>query len=374
MASRFILRKENFGGLIFDKNNMGIYSFNKKEFNVVKEKYYDQEFIDFHVKNFSTLNAPLKVFFTLTKFCNLFCRHCLNDSGPKKHESLYFPDMKRWLDEMKSMGVFEIGISGGEPTLHPKFFEIINLIRTYGFIIYLNTNGKYSPDFLNQLATIGINKFKISIDGMKINNDLLRGRGSFEKAINSIKHLKRLNNYVRINYTLTRGNIPDIFDMILLAEQLDCSLKIAPLISVGRGTNVGSNILTIAEGKLIHNEVAEFCKRNRIKTHIEFASDLVTQNCTEVITEYNYTYSTCGIRHVHMSIDSDGLAYSTGKQTDFNKQQLLGSAREKSLEELWKIAMIKNQQFVKLCPDCHYLNIDDLLLNSFSDKKSCYAS
>src|SRR3954471_13598583 len=60
--------------------------------------------------------------------CNIACRHCFITCGPKEDR---VPMMTRaavraTLDECARLGVKNIYFTGGEPMLHPEFFEVID--------------------------------------------------------------------------------------------------------------------------------------------------------------------------------------------------------------------------------------------------------
>lgn len=87
----------------------------------------------------------------VTNVCNLSCGGCTQSCGQIHKDKLFFID----LDEMKwvidwvlshTMHRF-LGIFGGEPTLHPKYEEMLDLLRSYRgtmmFMVY--SNGRRPP-------------------------------------------------------------------------------------------------------------------------------------------------------------------------------------------------------------------------------------
>ncbi|BCX47958.1 radical SAM domain-containing protein [Haloferula helveola] len=95
--------------------------------------------------------------------CNLACPTCFADSPTGTHADrlLYHPFeqlRERILGVLDRKGSIEIlQLSGGEPTLHPEFFKLLDWIHAEPRIDYclLNTNGlrlKQDPEFLDGLA------------------------------------------------------------------------------------------------------------------------------------------------------------------------------------------------------------------------------
>lgn len=95
----------------------------------------------------------------VTDRCNLKCPTCYAESGPMvgKHRSL--EEIESMLDALvANEGEPDVvQISGGEPTIHPKFFEILDLARTKPIRhLMVNTNGvRIAQDarFVERLAT-----------------------------------------------------------------------------------------------------------------------------------------------------------------------------------------------------------------------------
>jgi uncharacterized radical SAM superfamily Fe-S cluster-containing enzyme len=95
----------------------------------------------------------------VTDKCNLECPVCYAESGPNAgaHRSLELIEFM--LDELvKNEGEPDVvQISGGEPTIHPQFFEILDLARTKPIRhLMINTNGvriSRDRDFCARLAT-----------------------------------------------------------------------------------------------------------------------------------------------------------------------------------------------------------------------------
>jgi hypothetical protein len=72
----------------------------------------------------------------LTWNCNFYCGHCIHECGPTQRESNmswtqlnYASDFAEWLFEHKSP-LHVLGLTGGEPTLHPYFWSHVMPIAT----------------------------------------------------------------------------------------------------------------------------------------------------------------------------------------------------------------------------------------------------
>ncbi len=83
----------------------------------------------------------------LTKACNQKCKHCYLKVRPPrpfytyKNNILSLQDWNSFLERLRDINVVELTITGGEPLIHPNFFDIIDTVRQVGFALSMNTNG-----------------------------------------------------------------------------------------------------------------------------------------------------------------------------------------------------------------------------------------
>jgi MoaA/NifB/PqqE/SkfB family radical SAM enzyme len=88
-------------------------------------------------------SGPDVVGILLTSSCNFACRHCCNESGPARHQTLSFDEIARRIDGARDIpSVREIGFSGGEPFLFPDLLkDAVRYAAGCGFSVSVTTNG-----------------------------------------------------------------------------------------------------------------------------------------------------------------------------------------------------------------------------------------
>jgi len=95
----------------------------------------------------------------VTEHCNLRCPVCFAESGPERQNHRPLAEIEAMLDAVvANEGEPDVvQISGGEPTLHPDFFGILDAARARPIRhLMVNTNGlriAREPDFVARLAT-----------------------------------------------------------------------------------------------------------------------------------------------------------------------------------------------------------------------------
>ena len=87
------------------------------------------------------LNSPICLTWELTYACNLACVHCLSSSGRRDPRELTTAEAKGVVDELQRMQVFYVNIGGGEPTVRPDFWELLDYAIDHQVGVKFSTNG-----------------------------------------------------------------------------------------------------------------------------------------------------------------------------------------------------------------------------------------
>src|SRR4029077_12078748 len=125
------------------------------------------------------LAAPICLTWELTYACNLACVHCLSSSGRRAPRELSTAQCRALIDEMERMQVFYANIGGGEPTLRPDFWDLLDYSVAHPVGVKYYTNGaRLDKRAARRLAGTDYVDVQISIDGATADvNDGVRGAG-----------------------------------------------------------------------------------------------------------------------------------------------------------------------------------------------------
>ena len=137
------------------------------------------------------LDAPICLTWELTYACNLACAHCLSSSGRRDPRELSTAECKAVIDELERMQVFYVNIGGGEPTIRPDFWELLDHATAHHVGVKFSTNGvRITPEVATRLAASDYVDIQISLDGATADvNDDVRGDGSYATAITAMENL-----------------------------------------------------------------------------------------------------------------------------------------------------------------------------------------
>jgi MoaA/NifB/PqqE/SkfB family radical SAM enzyme len=175
-------------------------------------------------KGTEDLGAPLYVAWQITNECNLTCLHCIEESGPGKafRDELSKREILEILDQMRGLEVPYLSFSGGEPMLHPHFFEMVGHFCDGGGQLKIETNGHYlSPENCEELHRLGVKSVQLSIDGASRETfNRMRVRGEFRTVIDGARNLHAAGVPIEINFSPTRFNVDEIGAAVDLAYGL----------------------------------------------------------------------------------------------------------------------------------------------------------
>ena len=182
------------------------------------------------------------VVWNITRRCNLKCIHCYSDSDAREYPGeLTWDQCRGVLDDLAQFGVPGVLLSGGEPLIHPRFFDIAAYARNKGLRLTLSTNGTLiDRDSAQRLKDTGFAYVGISLDGIGATHDYFRGRrGAFDKTVLAFRHCKTVGQKVGLRLTLSAHNLADL-DRILDFIEIEDIDRVCfyHLVYSGRGSNV----------------------------------------------------------------------------------------------------------------------------------------
>jgi mycofactocin radical SAM maturase len=186
------------------------------------------------------LDAPICLTWELTYACNLACVHCLSSSGRRDPRELSTDECKALIDEFERMQIFYVNIGGGEPTVRPDFWQLVDYATAHHVGVKFSTNGvRLDADAARRLAASDYVDVQISLDGATPEvNDAVRGTGSYAIALRAMQNLADAGfRGFKISVVMTRHNVGQLDAFKALADRFDAQLRITRLRPSGRGAD-----------------------------------------------------------------------------------------------------------------------------------------
>ena len=181
----------------------------------------------------------------ITDHCNLACPVCYASSGPHRPQYRSLAEIDVMLDGIArsedTLNVLQL--SGGEPTLHPDFFEIVRRCKARSIRhLMVNTNGvRLAEDraFAEQLAACRP-LFEVYLQFDSLRGDrLIKMRGQDLRPVRdrALQTLEELNISTTLVVTLKKGvNDDEVGDLIRHALKFRCvrGVTLQPVQHAGR--------------------------------------------------------------------------------------------------------------------------------------------
>ncbi len=196
------------------------------------------------------LDAPICLTWELTYACNLACVHCLSSSGRRDPRELTTEECKAVIDELERMQVFYVNIGGGEPTVRPDFWELVDYATAHHVGVKFSTNGvRITPEAARRLAASDYVDVQLSLDGATAEvNDAVRGEGSYATVLRAMDNLAAAGFHgFKISVVATRHNIAQLDAFKALADRYQAQLRLTRLRPSGRGADAWHELHPTAE-------------------------------------------------------------------------------------------------------------------------------
>jgi radical SAM protein with 4Fe4S-binding SPASM domain len=157
----------------------------------------------------------------ITRACNLRCGHCGSSAGRPRAGELSTDEARRLIEQLAGLGNRHLTLSGGEPTLRDDWPVLVRTAVDFGLTVNLVTNGQTDARRLAALArAAGLANVAVSLDGLELTHDALRGPGTFRRAVATIRTLIGSDVWVDVMVTVNRQNLGELREFYAFAAEL----------------------------------------------------------------------------------------------------------------------------------------------------------
>jgi MoaA/NifB/PqqE/SkfB family radical SAM enzyme len=219
---------------------------------VVIARAYKEESLSMPVTrqklSFETASGTLKelwVFPVAPEFCNLACTHCLYAASPLRRNPyrLTEQELSKIFAELDHLGAApHLMFTGGEPTLHPQLFALLDQVDQRGYSFQLMTNGTriHAKEAERLAAFAHLKKVQISLEGPSPElNDSVMGQGLHRRVLQAIDELCAYDVPVAIAVTPMESNQGHLTEIEQIAEEKGAEVVRILLYDLGAATENG---------------------------------------------------------------------------------------------------------------------------------------
>ena len=154
------------------------------------------------------IEGPSHAQIGLTNICPQNCAYCYNKG--RTGRVMDTATIKKTIRELKAMGVFWLGLTGGEPLLQEDIVSIIQSASDGCAVKLFTTGSTLSPQLAQDLRKAGLFSVSVSLDHWREeDHDRARGtKGAFREALRAIDIFKNLGSlHVGVSAVLSREMI-----------------------------------------------------------------------------------------------------------------------------------------------------------------------
>lgn len=196
---------------------------------------------------YSFARAPMRVYWEITRACQLACRHCRAEAAPTRaKEELDTEEGFRLLEQLAAAEPKpHVVLTGGDPLERPDLFALIAEGRALGLGVSVSPSAtpRLTREAICALKDAGVEAISLSIDGAtEAHHDGIRGvPGTFARTLVAGAQARELGLPFQVNTLVAKETLADIPAIEALARELGAARwSLFFLVSVGRGTVLSS--------------------------------------------------------------------------------------------------------------------------------------
>ncbi len=294
----------------------------------------------------------LQIYILLTENCNLNCAMCIR--GKQQGIQMNIAKLQAII-ENNDLSSHDIVLTGGEPTLHRQFVDIVRLMCGKAKTVTVASNGT------NDLHIQELSKFKnlyyqISLDGDIEVHNRIRGENAYERTWNNLLQLDHAKSRYLVASVVSNKNKTEIFNLIPELDQLNYMRYWRISYEMPFGSAGFENMMSAHEWNTF---VADLLHKANFKVKIQkiFPFDLYVQRREELeqLPTGRFRSINCGSGKNKIYVYPDFKVYPCTCLTDF----CVGELDKQALEEILADEPIKQFTDYKLfedavCMDCEF--------------------
>lgn len=301
----------------------------------------------------------------ITDDCDQRCKHCyiFSENNCKALDSMDWEQIQdtfyNCLDFCKVYDRLPyFYITGGDPILHPNFWELLKLLKQHEIKFTILGNPFHLNDEVcRELKTLGCEKYQLSLDGMRETHDWFRKPGSFDITLEKLDCIKRAGIRAVIMTTVSGTNIdeiPDIIDTVANRADVFAFARYCPT-SGEKDTNIEPlryrELLQLCDKKFREYEeqgcTTYFNKKDHLWTLYEYETGefKIPENADK-----DMIYGGCNCGNCHLTILPNGDIFACRRV----RNSKVGNVFTDRIADVWVCEMEQYRDYAKFekCSKC----------------------
>ena len=296
----------------------------------------------------------MQIYMLITNKCNLSCSICIRVSDCSDTIEM---DYKTYTETLlaNDFSNADIIITGGEPTMHDSFCEIVDFTCRYAKNVSVTTNGTMAY-YIDSLSNKENLSFQVSLDGDEITNDAIRGVGAYSRIANTLNKFEKHHINYCVASVVSKKNKDSIKNLVPFLSSLKSMQNWRISYEMPFGNSGFSDMLTADEWNSFVDDIIKSVNfRLRIQKIFPFKlydKKILEAEGFELQSKRCFN---CGSGRDKIYVYPDYSVYSCTCLTDF----CLGNLKENTFEDIILGNEIKKFSEYKIdsdvpCSECKY--------------------
>lgn len=208
----------------------------------------------------------------VTRRCNQRCTFC---SFPPKESEMSIEEIKTRVLKLKKMGISELVLTGGEPTMREELPQIISFATSLGLDTRMITNGARLSDekLLDKLIENGLDRVAVSIHShVRETSEKISRSNNFKNTIKGMENMEKKGITFDTNTTVISDNykqLPEFVNFIADKFKTVKFMTFNYVDGVGNSTGNKQIVPKISNAEYYLNNMFNELHRLNMKFHIE---------------------------------------------------------------------------------------------------------
>jgi radical SAM protein with 4Fe4S-binding SPASM domain len=209
------------------------------------------------------IRPPFMVSYSITRKCNLKCKHCYSESVDQAApDELSTEEAVRLMDDLSNWGIGLLIIDGGEPLCREDMLDVVKYASSKGIRTTIGSNGTLIDEGMaRKMVEAGVMTVAISVDGADARtHDSFRGiNGAFEQTFKGIEACRNVGLPFQFNTVIRKETLSQLDDMLRLAVEYGANAaEFFDLVAAGRARDeCREQVLSNDERKSVMEWLAE---------------------------------------------------------------------------------------------------------------------
>ena len=283
----------------------------------------------------------------ITLACCFQCAYCGSRGGKARKNELTTAECLDVARQLAKMGCRRVSVIGGEAFMRPDWAEIVGSLTARGVKVCIITNGfRMTPRIIEDLKRVNIESVAVSVDGVREIHDACRQKGSYDRAVDTLKTLAAAGIPVSVITSLRADNAPLLFQLYRELQKLPLfAWQIQACSPMG---NAGDNGVSVRfDAREVLQFVEETAQAAPFMVGVADNIGYYTPEEGRVRGVPGACFEGCAAGLTTIGIDSVGNV--RGCESMYDERFIEGNLRGRTLKDIWTApdAFAYNRRFTR---------------------------